>query len=107
MDDSPLPNCPSRDTVVTEPPRRPPQSLSSGHSALHCLLASGQSLEGAISGHQSWAVLCRYRCRLLLAEIPKGTNRHAEFKHCLHRKKTEEAALGTSSQEKKNRAATH
>ena len=32
--------------------------------------ARAESLEGAMSGHQSWAVLCRYRCRLLLAEIP-------------------------------------
>ena len=35
-------------------------SLSDGQSALQCL-------QLAISGHQSWAVLCRYRCRVLLA----------------------------------------
>ena len=28
--------------------------------------AWAENLEGAISGHQSWAVLCRYRCRLRL-----------------------------------------
>ena len=31
----------------------------------------------AISGHQT--VLCRYRCRLLLAEIPKGSDRNVEL----------------------------
>ena len=39
-----------------------------------------ESLEGAISGHQSWAVLSRYRCRLLLAEVPKGSDRDSELK---------------------------
>ena len=34
------------------------------------------TLAGAISGHQSWAVLCR----LLLAEVPKGSDRNAELK---------------------------
>ena len=29
------------------------------------------SLEGAVSGRQSWALLCRFRCRLLLAESRK------------------------------------
>ena len=33
--------------------------------------AWAESLKGAITGHQSWAVLCRYRCRLLLDEVPK------------------------------------
>ena len=37
-----------------------------------------------MSGHQSGAVLCRYRCRLLLAEIPKGSNRNSELKQRLH-----------------------
>ena len=52
--------------------------------ALHSLSLSPQpgaeSLEGAFSGHQSWAVLCRYRCRLLLAEVPKGSDRNADMK---------------------------
>ena len=38
------------------------------------------SLEGAMSGHQSWALLCRYRCRLLLAEVPNGADRNSEMK---------------------------
>ena len=29
--------------------------------------AWAESREGAISGHRSWAVLCWYHCRLLLA----------------------------------------
>ena len=45
-----------------------------------CATAWAESLEGATSGHQSWAVLCRYRCRLLLAEVPKGSDRNAELK---------------------------
>ena len=39
--------------------------------------AWAESLEGAMSGHQSWALLCCYRCRLLLAEIPKGVDRNS------------------------------
>ena len=35
-----------------------------------------------MSGHQSWALLCR--CRLLLAEIPKGVDRNSELKQRLH-----------------------
>ena len=42
--------------------------------------AWAETLEEAIGGHQSWAVLYRYRCRLLLAEIPKGVDRNAELK---------------------------
>ena len=42
--------------------------------------AWAKSLEGAISGHQTWALLCRYSCRLLLAEVPKGTDRNVELK---------------------------
>ena len=38
----------------------------------------------ALSGHQSWALLCRYRCRLLLAEVPKGVDRNSELKQRLH-----------------------
>ena len=41
---------------------------------------AAESLEGAISGHQSWAAFCRYRCRLLLAEVARGTDRNAELK---------------------------
>ena len=36
-----------------------------------------------ISGHWSWVVLCRHRCRLLLGEIPKGSDRNAEIKRGL------------------------
>ena len=52
--------------------------------------AWAESLEGAMSGHQSWAVLCRYRCRLLLAEIPKGVDRNSELKLRLHLCETEQ-----------------
>ena len=37
-----------------------------------------------MSGHQSWALLCRFRCRLLLAEIPKGADKSSELKLRLH-----------------------
>ena len=43
-------------------------------------MAWAECLEGAISGHQFWAVLCRYPCRLLLVKVPKGTDRIAELK---------------------------
>ena len=42
--------------------------------------AWAESIEGAIRGHHSWAVLCRYRCRLLLTKDPKGTDRNAQLK---------------------------
>ena len=48
-----------------------------------CAAAWAESLEGAIRGHQSWAVLYWYRRRLLLAEIPKGSDRNAEVEHRL------------------------
>ena len=44
-----------------------------------CATAWAESLEG-----QSWALLCRYRCRLLLAEIPKCVDRNSELKLRLH-----------------------
>ena len=50
--------------------------------------ACAESLEGAMSGHQSWALLCRYRCRLLLAEIPKGVDKNSELKQRLQLRKT-------------------
>ena len=45
--------------------------------------AWAESHEGAVSAHLSWALLCRFRCRLLLAEIRKGSNRNAELKQRL------------------------
>ena len=66
LDDSPL---------LTELPRALPRCIVSRHAT-----AWAESLEGAISGHQSLAVLCRYRCHLLLAEVPQGTDRNAELK---------------------------
>ena len=50
--------------------------------------AWAESLGGAMSGHQSWAVLRRYRCRLLLPEILKGVDRNAELKLRLHLRET-------------------
>ena len=86
-DDSPLPNCPIRDVVLTD---RDKQLLSelrwaSARALPRCVVsrfatAWAESLEGAMSGHQSWALLCRYRCRLLLAEAPKITDRNSEWK---------------------------
>ena len=37
-------------------------------------------IEEALTGHQSWAILCRYRCRLLPAEVPKRSDRNTELK---------------------------
>ena len=36
-----------------------------------------------LNRRQSWITLCRYRCRLLLAEVPKGLQRNAEVKRRL------------------------
>ena len=81
LDDSPLPNCPIREIVLTE---RDKQLLAEHRRASamalpRCIVsryatAWAESLEEAISGHQSWAVLCRYRYRLLLAKVPKSTD---------------------------------
>ena len=79
-------NCPVRDVVVTE---RDKQPLPASAVALpRCVLsryatAWAESLDGAMSGHQSWALICRCRCRLLLAEIPKGVDRNSELKQRL------------------------
>ena len=69
-------------TPVTEQDRRLLADLCRA-SAMACTVsrcgtAWPESLEGAISDHQSWAVLCRHRFLLLLAEIPKGSDRDAE-----------------------------
>ena len=94
LDDSPL-NCPIRDNTLTErdkqllPELRQasamalPRSVVSRHAT-----AWAESLKGAMSGHQSWALLCRHRCRLLLAEIPKGVDRNSELKLRLHQWET-------------------
>ena len=39
-----------------------------------------ESIEGAVSSNETRDTLCRYRSRLLLAEIPKGTDRNEELK---------------------------
>ena len=87
LDDSPLPNSPFRDTVLTERDKQLLAELcrASAMALPRCVVsryatAWAESLGGATSGHQSWALLCRYRCRLLLAEVPKGTDRNSELK---------------------------
>ena len=87
LDDSPLPNCPIRDIVLAERDkqllaelRELPQWLSPRCIVSRYAMARAESLEGAITGHQHWAVLCLCRCRLLLAEIPQGVDRNSELK---------------------------
>ena len=87
LDDTPLPSCPIRDIVLIERDKQLLAELrrASAMALPRCTVsryatAWTESLEGAISGHQSWAVLCRYRCRLLLAEVTKDTDRNAELK---------------------------
>ena len=82
----PSANCPIGNIVLTD---RDKQLLSellraSAMALPRCVVsrhatAWAESLEGAMSGHQSWALLCRYRCRLLLAQIPSGVDRNAEL----------------------------
>ena len=87
LDDSPQPNYPIRDIVLTERDKQLLAELrrafGDGTPAM-CGLSIRLDLEGAKSGHQSWALLCRYRCRLLLAGIPKGVDRNSELKLRLH-----------------------
>ena len=75
-DDSPLPN-PIRDIAITE---RGAQLLINFRSASamavprsivsRCATAWAEILERAL-----WAIRCRFRCRLLLAEVPDGSHR--------------------------------
>ena len=78
-DDSPLPNSPIRDIVTTERDAqllgdlRWASSMATPRSNVSsCATAWEGSLERAVTGHQSWAIVCRHRCRLLLAEVPQG-----------------------------------
>ena len=80
------PVLPKSDVVITERDKQLLVDLrrASAMGILRCVVsrhatAWAESLEGAISGHQSWALLCRYRCRLLLAEVPRGSDRNAEL----------------------------
>ena len=85
-----VPNCPIRDVVLTESGEAAAPS-SAGPRQLHSLgawsprhaTAWAERLEGATSGHQFGVLLCRYRCRLLLAEIPRGVDRNSELKQRL------------------------
>ena len=83
-DDCPFPNCPTPDIVITERDKQLLADLRRAAAIVfpRCIVsiffaAWEESNEGAIIGHL-WTVLCRYRCRLLHAEIPKGSDRNAE-----------------------------
>ena len=91
LDDRPLPDCAILDIALTERDKQLITELrrASAMALPPCVVsryatAWAESLEGAMSGHQSWALLCRYRCRLLLAKIPKGVDRNSELKQRLH-----------------------
>ena len=45
--------------------------------------AWAESFEGALTGHQSWAMLCRCRSQLLLLKVPSGHDRNTELKQRL------------------------
>ena len=83
---SPLPNCPIWYIVLTERDKQLLAELrrASAMALPRCIVsrydtAWAESLEGAPSGHQSLTMLCRYRCRLLLAEVPKALTETAEL----------------------------
>ena len=106
LHDRPLPNCPTRDVVLTE---RDKQLLTELRRASAMALpryvvsryatAWAESLEGAMSGRLSWALICRNHCRLLLAEIPKGVDRTPELKQRLRlweaNQRSDQHLLGT------------
>ena len=80
LDDSPLPNCAIWDVVPTDGDkqllselRRPTAMALPRCVVSRYATAWAESLVGAMGGHQSCALLCRYRCRLLLAEIPHSS----------------------------------
>ena len=111
LDDSPLPNCPVRGIAFTESDKQVLADLrgASTVSTPRC----------TVSRYQSWAVLCRYRSRWLLAEVPKGSDRNAELKHRLQlwevgdikelvgRKLGQQHSGRTASQERASGAATN
>ena len=72
LDDSPPPNCPIRDTTSTERDKQVLTDLPGASMALpRCVIfryatAWTEYLEGAMSGHRSWALLSRFRCSLFL-----------------------------------------
>ena len=118
LDDSPLPNCPIRDTVFTERDKQLLTELLRWHSRGAWSLDTPRLGQKASRepGHQPWALLCRYRCRLLFAEIPKGVDRNSELKQRLHLWETGQkrpdlrgpgsAKFWTASQNSKEGAAT-
>ena len=79
------PGDPLKDIVLTERDKQLLAELrrASAMALPHCKVsryatAWAESLEGAISGHQFWVILCRHRCRLLLAGVTKGTDWRTE-----------------------------
>ena len=119
LDDSPLPNCSIRDIVLTELDKQLLAELrrASAMALQRCIVsrsatAWAESLEGAISSHQSWALLCRHRCRLLWPRSQKhrietttsnvggGSSQRAFLPN------SRTAILWTASQEKTSDAAT-
>ena len=78
LDDSLVPNCAiiliERDKQLLAELRKASQGLSLTASSL------AVHLRGSHQRSPVWGVLCRYRCRLLLAEVTKGTDRNAELK---------------------------
>ena len=71
LGDSPLPNCTirtERDKYLLAELRRASAMACPRWVVSRCATAWAKSLAGGMSGHQSWALLCRHRCRLLLAD---------------------------------------
>ena len=66
--DSPLSNRFIREIAITQRDKQLFADLRRASAgAIPRCIAWVESLQGAIGGHESWAMLCRYRCRLLLA----------------------------------------
>ena len=91
LDDSPIPNCSMRGVALTDPDKHFLTVLrqASAKALPRCVdsryaTAWAESLERAMRGHRSWALLCRYRSRLLVAEIPKDVDRNSELIQRLH-----------------------
>ena len=89
LDDCPLPNCPIQDIALTElvsqllTELRLASAMALMVHGLSIRYGLGRKSRRAMSGHQSWAVLRRCRCRLLLAEIQKVVDRNSELKQRL------------------------
>ena len=63
--------------------------------------AWAESSEGALNGHQAWAILCRYRCQSLLAEVQTASTTTGSGRKSRFRWKNSGSAAHWTTEERK------